>query len=884
MPRNPHAAASTLRNRNRITNKTRLKIHQGPLDADNFHIADEDEERHQITTLAAGVDAEESNEHHLQEILSAVHRNNVNNRTIRGSSEKPSAPTQAAFIPTPDSTGIVDNYEELYSSKAWKDPSSYVCTSQTVEESIDDGIANGFTYYMDERDKEWLDKNNEHARGEGTSAQGALSSPVTRTSARSSKAKGKDPETLQPVIISEDEFELVMGVFEKVTHERTAYLHHVCVVGLETGMDFPAFSDYHDVFSAPLPPTMFATYTVPPWISPHVSLLRIAKAVYGYWKERKLERKGHRIIPIVNGDESDTLNESYICFRRRETKVPRKTRSSQVTSSDKLARLQAEFALPLKLANSVLARESLKKASAIHSRGLWERRLALADLKRKFPSLHDKGDEELLVDKEKPSKRDNPRLSGQKNGTNDKSLVPCPPPAIRPKDRQEAIHNQEELFMARRREIDHHWDDQVDDPYQALLPANGSNLFTYIPPPDAPSWPSSSLDNADIGHSPSPPARAVRLRYGRLGRSFLDRCDAKPRRVVSRLPRSSLFALEESDNAMDVDEDEDEVEIRQRQEERWKYDDDAPFVASDPDEQDRILVDDYDPTYLRHAMTLFADLDHWHLINNPAIPVVGPKGVIEVNPFKRSDAPPHPLLRPELFRPHPRSGNGAMVAQMVPPTLPVAMPATLQQENKQMLPPSAPASGQSLPIPISQHSQGLNGTPRVAVSMPHVDAQNQTEVISAPNDVASLPPSESTPRTTDGDVPARPPSQNAIAQAQVRPVASMNGYHFPSTNPAPVLANSTRHPNGLSPQQMQHLHTIFSNMPPHEVAALQAGYSLPVSYNMNLKPPSAARQMQWISSMQRSPSVVNGVDGQASPRGLPIRSPSANSTPAETRN
>jgi enhancer of polycomb-like protein len=61
MPRNPHAAASTLRNRNRITNKTRLKIHQGPLDADNFQTADEDEERHQLTHLAAGVDAEESN-------------------------------------------------------------------------------------------------------------------------------------------------------------------------------------------------------------------------------------------------------------------------------------------------------------------------------------------------------------------------------------------------------------------------------------------------------------------------------------------------------------------------------------------------------------------------------------------------------------------------------------------------------------------------------------------------------------------------------------------------------------------------------------------------------------------------------------------------------
>jgi enhancer of polycomb-like protein len=82
---------------------------------------------------------------------------------------------------------------------------------------------------MDERDKEWLDKNNEEARGEGTSAQGAVSTSgtTTRTSQRSAKAKGKEPDVAQPIVISEDEFELVMGLFEKVTHEKTEFLHHV---------------------------------------------------------------------------------------------------------------------------------------------------------------------------------------------------------------------------------------------------------------------------------------------------------------------------------------------------------------------------------------------------------------------------------------------------------------------------------------------------------------------------------------------------------------------------------------------------------------------------------------------------------------------------------
>lgn len=98
------------------------------------------------------------------------------------------------------------------------------------------------------------------------------------------------------------------------------------------------------------------------------------------------------------------MNESYICFRRREIKAVRKTRASQVTSSDKLVRLQAELAFPLDLAKAVFMRETHKKECAHHAQQVWERRLGLVDLKRKYPSLGDRMDEELLVDKEKPKK------------------------------------------------------------------------------------------------------------------------------------------------------------------------------------------------------------------------------------------------------------------------------------------------------------------------------------------------------------------------------------------------------------------------------------------------------------------------------------------------
>ncbi len=71
----------------------------------------------------------------------------------------------------------------------------------------------------------------------------------------------------------------------------------------------------------------------------------------------------------------------------------------------------------------------------------------------------------------------------------------------------------------------------------------------------------------------------IRLRTGRGGRMHVDRRGINRRNYQPSQP----------DNSMDVDED-------RRMEERWRFDaDDEPVVsAGGSDEQDRILVDDYD--------------------------------------------------------------------------------------------------------------------------------------------------------------------------------------------------------------------------------------------------------------------------------------------------
>ena len=73
--------------------------------------------------------------------------------------------------------------------------------------------------------KDWLDNNDKEVRGEGTSIQ----SLINTWDAHSAKVKGKKPEPLQPVADPEDEFELVMGIFEKVTHEHTEFLYQVLI-------------------------------------------------------------------------------------------------------------------------------------------------------------------------------------------------------------------------------------------------------------------------------------------------------------------------------------------------------------------------------------------------------------------------------------------------------------------------------------------------------------------------------------------------------------------------------------------------------------------------------------------------------------------------------
>ncbi|KAI0777776.1 enhancer of polycomb-like-domain-containing protein [Trametes elegans] len=879
MPRATHSGPAALRNRNRVTNKTRLKVIQDSIEADSI-VIDEDEEKARVVSTA-GVDAEDANEHHLQAVLSAAASRHQSARTTRAA-EKESAP--AAYIPTPDSTGVVQNYEELYPPGRWKDPHSYVKSSDTVEEATSFALADGFIYYMDERDKDWLDKNNEEARGEGTSAQGAVSTTSTR-SGRSAKAKGKEPDVAQPVPISEDEFELVMAIFEKVTHEKTEFLHH----GLEQGAPFPPFSDCQDTFASPLKPDIFAVYHVPQWVPHPQQLLRLARVVYPYWRERRLERGGHPIIPL---DETDTLNESYICFRRREIKAVRKTRASQASYSDRMIRLQTELGSTLDIVRLVRQREVVKREAQSQNHHVWGKRRVFADLKRSHPSLGTKEDEELFLDKEKPPKkpkveaaRPSLRLRHPRESGDLGTPIAHAEPQIRPKEREAAIRTQIELELQQRKEKDKQWEDASDFPYQASPAPLGCRLFKYFG-----KRPSSSSASSTLSEDEPEPSRAVRLRRGRGGRFLIDR------RLNVKL-RPASFG----------DDEEDKERLR-RIEERYRFDDDdAPaFGPGGPDEQDRKLIDECQPKYVAFTMSLFNNQDHTTFVTDPSLHVTTAEGRQQVVwPFPIGQPCHLPLTRPPL-PPSQRHPSVTPIASISNAT------ASSSMSNGANGTPISVATQVKLP---SSNFAPLRISSGGGVRVPSGALPNGVQHSGSPH---STPPSSATVNgfaeaqaaaSTNGEQDTKPKTQassNGIPQASAagasmasptpaptKPVTSTgamnvpnmpNGYHLTAVNGYPALPKggymhpNARH-NGLNLQQMQSISALLPDNNVNIALRQPGGYVMPNgAYPMQM---AGARPMQWPVAGQRSPHNVGGegASGDAASQmvaGSPPRAASAN--------
>ncbi|KAJ6589002.1 enhancer of polycomb-like-domain-containing protein [Mycena capillaripes] len=792
----PRVVLPPKKNRARCGIKYPLKIFKGDLGPDSEYLDDDLEE--DDGKLLKLLEVNEGNEHHLQAALATK---NEGGQAIK-----------AVFIPTPGAIRIVDDYEQLYPSNRWKDPISFLRTTQTVEEACSNAfVDHEFTYYMDEIDKQWLDKNNQEARGEGTSAQGARSAP---------KGKDKSPEIGVPVSISEDEFELVMGLLEKITDQQAL-----------DGDDGPDFSLYQHYFLKPLPADTFASYVTPSWMPPPALLVRIARTVFPHWKLRRSLLKGSRIRPSLNYDESDFLNESYVCFRRRDNKPIRKTRAAQAANNaDKLAQLHQNLSQALDIANALLMRENVKQAAAVQSHNVWQARHPMADLLRKFPSLITKADEERLF--EKPRKTKSHRSSLPKVKVLPPTQPGTPPTApvgqaIRPSERYAAI--QQEIMRSMQQEVDtvksRHQVDVVDDPYQPTFIPRAEKMWVDVPP------------LSPSGGRP-PPAdepvtrdgRSVRLRYGRGGRRFLDR------RSISH-----PYLTELRNHRQHADDDLDE-ETARRLQGQWRFDADCALFGP-AEEEDRELVDEYDSRYLMGRMAWATEAEA-ALVTDASIIIQRPDGrdlrVIPdqflTNVLHCKGVYEKPTLAAYLAEEgiiplshlassrvsSPATGLRAVPAQQK--TAPSSPASPHPRAQAPMRPPASPASSAATRPPASPASSAAMRAP-ASPAPPKM----QENISPKPGSVPSSPARTAQPRT-HATLPQNP---NPIAPVPNGDAVKVNGGPHPQHTPVSVNVSVTPRRGPVPPQP--HPYPLQTN---GARTAVPAYVPLSVGTNTSLKLPS----------------------------------------------
>ncbi|KAJ7914177.1 hypothetical protein B0H13DRAFT_1873250 [Mycena leptocephala] len=187
-------------------------------------------------------------------------------------------------------TSLVANYKELYPSDRWLDPSTYVQSTETISEACSAAlIDHDYTYYMDEADKKWLDDTNHGCCVEEPIVHGRRAGCTL-------------------VLISANEFELVMGLFEILTGPKLRSQHQLS--------DFSFFQPF---FQAPLHPDTFASHVVPTWIPPPSVLTSIALIIHPHWRQRRSLRGGHKIFPLLNNDERDCINAAYNAIPKLES-------------------------------------------------------------------------------------------------------------------------------------------------------------------------------------------------------------------------------------------------------------------------------------------------------------------------------------------------------------------------------------------------------------------------------------------------------------------------------------------------------------------------------------------------------------------------------------
>lgn len=324
-------------------------------------------------SIETGVDKNEEDEVHLQQVINAAQR--VLLGSLKDEKDKSNS---SVYIPTPDASKLWKEASKYYNDNTFVEPESYIKFSATVEDTL------GVEYNMDEEDDEFF--------------KNVLLKEYPKPSKKTDKKKDSSADDTRPC--SEIELEIVLDKFEKTIEEKQPFLSmdpsNILPYSELTSYileDFNSKGNKEYPYLQPGPSLNYmSTSTLRENLSkelnyePFITLFDknprdtsstlqtrsipvlmqlFGLPIYEHWKKRKLERKGKQVTPQLkfedpNANEKDNDNDPYICFRRREFRQARKTRRADNLGAERIRLLQKSLRKARELVFSVCKRELLK--------------------------------------------------------------------------------------------------------------------------------------------------------------------------------------------------------------------------------------------------------------------------------------------------------------------------------------------------------------------------------------------------------------------------------------------------------------------------------------------------------------------------------------------
>ena len=377
--------------------------------------------------------------------------------------------------------------------------------------------------------------------------------------------------------------------------------------------------------------------------------------------------------------------------------------------------------------------------------------------------------------------------------------------------------------------------------------------------------------------------RYLRRRATRSGNTMLDRRDAFCRRHgFSPKSRQSHRSFGRSPEEGFDENDEDIRRLR----ERWRFDeDDDPIVAPEGiDEQDRVIVDDFSPKYLRHMMTLLTEADQQHINNDATLVLVSTEGRQQsIVPFRTGTQ--QPFIRRDAQTPRAFANGISQLAtsrQMASVPLsavPNGVPIAMQTHMKALQPQSAtPRISHTAALRPPGPPQIMNMIPAIPLSQtpsPHVTA---SPVVPA-NGTASGSPSPAPPSSDDSVKLASAPNGN------VTKGVTTNGtkQHAPDPTLSPATEPQQAAPPTGSPMRQKADMQQPVSIPLNGYHIPINGYTIPNAAYMHSRPPNGLTTQQQMQNLKLV--YAQGQDVNAAmhgTQGRPIQAPYAHLVPNGT--